>query len=156
VKKRKLLSVVMAIAMVCVLLVGMQNEVKASNDLECVDGSYLTHEDSSEVTVGSKTRGIYLKSGSSNIARAGTGKIAAGGNTVGQGTVSKITVIVKVQRYVNGNWCAYTSWTATNYNSSYVSTSKTLSVPTGYYYRVGCTHYANSDVSDSYTDGIYI
>ena len=34
--------------------------------------------------------------------------------------------------------------------------SKTLTVPTGYYYRVGCVHYANSDVSDSYTDGIYI
>lgn len=155
-KKRKILSFVMALMMVCALFGGVKTEVKASDNMECVDGSYLTHDDSSEVTVGSMTRGIYLKSGSSNITRAGTGKIAAGGNTVGQKSVSKITVVVKVQRYVNGNWNSYTSWTTTNYNSSYVSSSKTLSVPTGYYYRVCCTHYANSDVSDSYTDGIYI
>ena len=102
------------------------------------------------------SRGIYLKSGSSNIVRAGNGKIGAGGNTVGQKTVSKITVNVTVERLLNGKWAYYTSWTETNYNSVYVSSSKTLSVPTGYYYRVYCIHYANSDVSDSYTDGIYI
>lgn len=155
-KKRKFLSFVMALAMVCLLFGGVTNEVKASDDMECVDGSYLTDDDSSEATVGAMTRGIYLKSGSSNITRAGTGKIAAGGNTVGEKSVSKITVVVTVQQYKNGSWYNYTTWSATNYNSSYVSTSKTLSVPTGYYYRVGCTHYANSDVSDSFTNGIYI
>ena len=133
-----------------------QVNVQAADGQECVDGSYLTNDDSSEVTVGSMSRGIYLKSGSSNIVRAGTGKIGAGGNTVGQKTVSKITVNVTVERLLNGKWAYYTSWMKTNYNSVYVSSSKTLSVPTGYYYRVCCTHYANSDVSDSYTDGIYI
>ena len=63
---------------------------------------------------------------------------------------------VTVERYVNGKWGYYTSWIETNYNSVYVGTSKTLSVPTGYYYRVCCVHYANSDVSDSFTNGIYI
>lgn len=155
-KKTKILSLLVSMIMVCVLAIGMQGTVEAADELLCVDGSYLTHDDSSEVTVGSMSRGIYLKSGSSNITRAGTGKIGAGGNTVGQSTVSKITVVVTVQQYRNGNWYNYTSWSATNYNSSYVSTSKTLSVPTGYYYRVYCTHYANSDVSGSYTDGIYI
>lgn len=155
-KKNKILSLIMAMVMVCALLIGTQKNVQATDIAECVDGSYLTNDDSSEVTVGSKSRGIYLKSGSSNIVRAGTGKIGAGGNTVGQKVVSKITVDVTVERYVNGKWGYYTSWVETNYNSVYVSTSKTLSVPTGYYYRVYCVHYANSDVSDSYTDGIYI
>ena len=155
-KKSKILSLVMAMVMVCALLIGTQGAVQAADEPECVDGSYLTNDDSSEVTVGSMSRGIYLKSGSSSITRAGTGKIAAGGNTVGQKTVSKITVDVVVERYVGGKWIPYTSWIKTNYNSVYVSTSKTLSVPTGYYYRVCCVHYANSDVSDSYTDGIYI
>ena len=154
-KKNKILSLIMAMVMVCALLIGTQKNVQATDIPECVDGSYLTNDDSSEVTVGSKSRGIYLKSGSSNIVRAGTGKIGAGGNTVGQKVVSKITVDVTVERYVNGKWGYYTSWVETNYNSVYVSTSKTLSVPTGYY-RVYCVHYANSDVSDSYTDGIYI
>ena len=135
----------MAMVMVCALLIGTQQNVQAADMPECVDGSYLTNKDSSEVTVDSKSRGIYLKSGSSSITRAGTGKIAAGGNTD-----------VKVERYVNGKWGYYTSWIETNYNSAYVSTSKTLSVPTGYYYRVCCVHYANSDVSDSFTNGIYI
>ena len=155
-KKNKILSLIMAMVMVCALLIGTQKNVQATDIPECVDGSYLTNDDSSEVTVGSKSRGIYLKSGSSNIVRAGTGKIGAGGNTAGQKVVSKITVDVTVERYVNGKWGYYTSWVETNYNSVYVSTSKTLSVPTGYYYRVYCVHYANSDVSDSYTDGIYI
>lgn len=155
-RKGKILSLVMAVIMICSLVVGMQDVVKAADDPICVDGSYLTDDESSEATVGSMSRGVYLKSGSSTITKAGTGMIAAGGNTVGQKSVSKITVVVKVQRYVNGNWNSYTSWTTTNYNSSYVSSSKTLSVPTGYYYRVCCTHYADSDVSGSYTDGIYI
>lgn len=146
----------MVMFMVCTLFISTQKNVQAADVPECVDGSYLTNDDSSEVTVGSKSRGIYLKSGSSNIVRAGTGKIGAGGNTVGQKVVSKITVDVTVERYVNGKWGYYTSWVQTNYNSAYVSTSKTLSVPKGYYYRVYCVHYANSDVSDSYTDGIYI
>ena len=155
-KKNKILSLIMAMVMVCALLIGTQQNVQATDIPECVDGSYLTNDDSSEVTVGSKSRGIYLKSGSSNIVRAGTGKIGAGGNTVGQKVVSKITVDVTVERYVNGKWGYYTSWVETNYNSAYVSTSKTLSVPTGYYYRVYCVHYANSDVSASFTNGIYI
>ena len=155
-KKNKILSLIVAMIMVCTLLIGAQQNVQAADGQECVDGSYLTNDDSSEVTVGSMSRGIYLKSGSSNIVRAGTGKIGAGGNTVGQKTVSKITVNLTVERLLNGKWAYYTSWTETNYNSSYVSSSKTLSVPTGYYYRVYCIHYANSDVSDSFTNGIYI
>ena len=155
-KKGKILSLVMAVIMICGLAMGTQNIAKAADEPICVDGSYLTNDDSSEVTVGSMSRGVYLKSGSSTITKAGTGKIAAGGNTVGQKTVSKITVIVAVQQYKNGSWYHYTSWSATNYNSSYVSSSKTLNVPTGHYYRVYCSHYADSDVSGSYTDGIYI
>lgn len=155
-RKRKILSLVMAIVMVCAMVVSTQRVAYAADEPTCVDGSYLTHDDSSEVTVGSMTRGVYLKSGSSTITKAGNGKIAAGGNTVGQKSVSKITVVVAVQQYKNGSWYHYTSWSATNYNSNYVSSSKTLSVPTGYYYRVYCTHSADSDVSGSFSNGIYI
>ena len=148
-KKSKILSLIMVMFMVCTLFISTQKNVQAADVPECVDGSYLTNDDSSEVTVGSTSRGIYLKSGSSNIVRAGTGKIGAGGNTVGQKVVSKITVDVTVERYMNGKWGYYTSWVQTNYNSACESTSRTLSVPTGYYYRVCCVHYATSDVSGS-------
>lgn len=71
----------MTMIMVCTLFISTQGVAKASDVPECVDGSYLTNEDSSEVTVGSMSRGVYLKSGSSTITKAGPGKIAAGGNT---------------------------------------------------------------------------
>ena len=103
-KKSKILSLIMAMVMVCTLLISTQQNVQAADGQKCVDGSYLTNDDSSEATVGSMSRGVYLKSGSSNIVRAGTGKIGAGGNTVGQKTVSKITVIVTVERLLNGKW----------------------------------------------------
>lgn len=151
---KKLVSVVMA--MIMVLSLGVPVNVQAADDPVCIDGSYLLDTDSSEVTVGPKTRGYYLKSGSSTINKQGTGLIGAGGDTTGQRTVDHIEVLVRVQRLVNGRWQYYTSWSASKNNAYYVNSSKKISVPTGYYYRVSCTHYANSDVTDSYTDGIYI
>ncbi|XCP85440.1 DUF6147 family protein [Roseburia hominis] len=150
---KKLISVILCF----MLCLGMGNKAMAVENEECIDGSYLTNDDSSEVTVGAVSRGIYLKSGTSIINKQGTGKIGAGGDTVGQKIVSKITVVVQVERLENGRWYTYgSSWSATNYNSAYVSTSKVKTVATGYYYRVRCTHYANSDVSTSCTNGIYI
>lgn len=151
---KKLVSVVMA--MIMVLSLGMSVNAQAADEPICIDGSYLLDKDSSEVTVGSMTRGVYLKSGSSTLNKQGTGLIGAGGDTTGQKKVNHIEVLVRVQRLVNGKWQYYTSWSASKENTYYVSTSKILSVPTGYYYRVYCTHYAGSDVTESYTDGLYI
>lgn len=153
---KKTLSILLTLCMFCGLMIGVSNRVLAAEEPGYVDGSYLTDEESSEVTVCPLTRGIYLKSGSSSIVKQGTGKIAAGGNTVGQTVVSKISVGVRVERLVNGSWQSYTSWSATKYDAALVSTSKVLTVPTGYYYRVYCTHNANSDGSGSCTNGIYI
>ena len=113
-------------------------------------------DDSSEGSALSQTWGMYLGSGSSTITKEGTGKIGAGGKTTGQTTVAKISITVRVEKLVNGSWTTYTTWSATKYNALYVSTSKVLSVPTGYYYRVYSTHMANSDVSGSYTNGIHV
>ena len=151
---KKLVSVVMA--MIMVLSLGMSVNAQAADEPVCIDGSYLLDTDSSEVTVGSMTRGVYLRSGSSTINKQGTGLIGAGGDTTANKVVDNISILVRVERLVNGKWVRYTSWSAAKEDTYYVSTSKVLSVPTGYYYRVGCTHYANSDSTHSYTDGIYI
>ena len=60
-KKSKILSLIMVMFMVCTLFISTQKNVQAADVPECVDGSYLTNDDSSEVTVGSTSRGIYLK-----------------------------------------------------------------------------------------------
>ncbi len=151
---KKLVSVVMA--MIMVLSLGMSVNVQAADEPVCIDGSYLLDTDSSEVTVGSMTRGVYLKSGSSTINKQGTGLIGAGGDTTANRVVDKISVFVRVERLVNGNWVRYTSWSASKENAYYVNSSKKISVPTGYYYRVWCSHYAGPDSTESFTDGIYI
>ena len=55
---KKLVSVVMA--MIMVFSLGMSVNVQAADEPVRIDGSYLLDTDSSEVTVGSMTRGIYL------------------------------------------------------------------------------------------------
>ena len=152
-KMRRLQSILLMAVMVIGLTCVPSKSVKA---MECVDGSYLTEDDCSEGEAEMIPRGMYLKSGTSSISEVGTGKIAAGGRTVGQMVVSKISVTVKVERLVNGSWASYTSWSEEKSNAALVSSSKTLTVPIGYYYRVYCRHYANTDASGSYTDGIQI
>ncbi|MGN9153394.1 DUF6147 family protein [Bariatricus sp. HCP3S3_E12] len=153
---KRIKAALLIIAMIVGLVFTSNKEVKAAEEIQCVDGSYLIEDEYSEGEAINKTRGIYLKSGTSSISKVDTGKIAAGGRTVAQMTVSKISVTVCVERLVNGSWVSYTSFSGTKYNAVLASASKTLSVPIGYYYRVCCSHRAESDVSDSYTDGIHI
>lgn len=152
-KRFKMFFLSMLIMAICLVNV---SGAKAADESECVDGSYLVEDEYSEGNAVNITRGIYLGSGSSTITKEGTGKIGAGGKTIGQTTVATISITVRVEKLVNGSWTTYTTWSATKYNSPYVSTSKVLSVPIGYYYRVYSTHMANSDVSDSFTNGIHI
>lgn len=153
--KNKIKSLVICFTFLGVLL-GNPISVKAADMGDCIDGSYLTYEESSEGMVGQITRGVYLGSGSSTISKVGTGKIAAGGTTIAQSIVSSVAVNVRVERYVNGSWQIYTSWSTTRYNAASASSSKTLTVPKGYYYRTHCFHAANSDASSSVTNGIWI
>ena len=103
-----------------------------------------------------QTKGQYLQSGSSKIVRAGVGKIAVGGTTIAQKTVSTIKVTVIIEQLVNGSWLRYTSWSESKTNTYSVSTSKTLTVPRGYYYRVRSIHNANSDRGHSNTNALYV
>lgn len=145
-KRKTFLSKVTAM-MVAVLLVfgvsGQGTNAAEGNDAET---GYITIQ----------PRGVYLQSGFSKISKPGDGKITAGGNTTAQKVVSEVSINVNVERKVNGAWEHYTSWTSTKNNAIAVTSYKTLTVPKGYYYRVKCVHYANSDVSSSYTNGIYI
>lgn len=151
---------VVSVLVLIMLMVGTVNiqsvTVKASDEKECIDGSYLTQDNASEVKVDILTRGAYLKSGSSSIVKAGTGKVTAGGTTVAQSIVSTLGITVRVERLVNGSWQVYTSWSDSRNNAALVTSSKTVSVPSGYYYRTHCFHSANSDASGSYSNGIWI
>ena len=51
-------------------------------------------------------------------------------------------------------WSYYDGWQKENKNTNRAMSNRTLYVDGGYYYRVRCTHVANSDMSSSFTDGM--
>lgn len=100
--------------------------------------------------------GAYLQAGTSSINKVGTGKIYTKGVTLGEGTVSKLSVGVRVERLVGNAWLQQDYFSATQYNTNIVTASKTLTVPIGSFYRVKSIHTANTDSSSSVTEGLYI
>lgn len=145
-KRKKLLSKAAAMMTAVLLVFGVSGQMVSAAEESAEQIGYITVQ----------PRGVYLQSGYSQISQVGSGKIAAGGSTTAQKLVSEVSINVNVQRKVNGSWEYYTSWTSTKKNAVAVTSSKTLTVPKGYYYRVKCVHYANSDVSSSITGGLYI
>ena len=156
--RKKIVSMIVAASLATgIFTMFPVGQVRAAEEIITVDGSALLED--AEVSIGEmevQTKGQYLQTGSSKIVRAGTGKIAVGGTTIAQRTVSTIQVSVMVERLVNGNWLSYTSWSASKTNTYSVSTSKTLTVPRGYYYRVRSIHNANSDRGHSNTGALYV
>ena len=110
-----------------------------------------------------KMRGVYLMTGDCSISKAGRGRIYAYASTTANTTVDYVGVIVYVDQYnaETGNWEQVTTWTVEDENTYYVSTSKTVTVDRGYYYRVHADHIAGpadgeKDFGNSLTDGIKI
>lgn len=165
--KKRTLSVVSMLAIVCTMLFGQVLSVAAEEtDLKMVDGSYLTMDDSSEGFTESNPllRGEHLMDGNSGISKAGRGRIYAYGATTANHDVDFISVVVYVDRYneETGNWGQIETWTVEDENTYYVSTGKVVSVDRGYYYRVRCEHFAGNrsepmyDEDASFTDGILV
>lgn len=153
--KKRVFSSICAMLLIAGMLCVPGKEVRAEGST-VVDGSELTMDEQSFGDSASKTRGIYYQSGDSTIEKAGKGLIGAGGSTAANMSVANISVNVIVERLSGNSWARVTSWSAAKSNTSYVSTSKTISVGTGSYYRTRSIHYANTDTSSSYTNGIYI
>lgn len=145
-RRKKFLSKVTAMIVTVMLVFGVTGHLVQAAE-EC-------NEQIGYATI--QTRGVYLQSGFSKISKAGDGKITVGGSTTAQKVVSEVSIDVTIERKVNGVWKHYTAWTTTKNNAIAVTSYKTLTVPKGYYYRVQCVHYANSDVSSSGTNGLYV
>lgn len=155
--KKKVVSMITVIVMtfgMCSMI--PMGSVKAAEEITVDDSILLEDAEESTGEMQQETRGQYLQTGSSKIVKSGTGKITAGGTTIAQKTVPTIKVTVTVERLVNGSWETYTSWVVSKSNTYTVSTSKTLTVPRGYYYRVASIHNASSDRGYSNTNALYV
>ena len=156
--KRRLLSLCCIILLVFGLVSGTVIDSQAAEEQSVIDGSYLT-EDEESVGYDTKiTRGEDLLTGYSKCVVMGPGKLYAGGCTIATRTVKDVGLSVSIERAQKGDdrWTGYTAWQKFNEDVDRVASSKMLEVEGGYYYRVRCTHSANSDLSSSFTDGVFV
>lgn len=149
---RKKIAITVVAVLLSLTVSGGTGEVKAATDMQTI--SAKEECELSEGTV--QPKGQYLQKGISSIGEIGKGKIKVVGTTIAQQVVSKIKVSVMVERQVNGNWVSYTSWNVSDTNTYSLTTSKILTVPRGYYYRVRSVHSANTDAGHSNTNAIYV
>lgn len=149
---RKKIAVTVAAVLLSLTVSGGAEEVKAATNVQNISAT-----EESKLSEGLiQPRGQYLQSGSSSIGQIGSGKIKVSGTTIAQKLVSNIKVSVMVERKVGNDWLSYTSWSASDTNVYALTTSKTLTVPKGYYYRVRSVHSANTDAGHSNTSAIYV
>lgn len=153
--RKRLLALFLA-AMFCVTgIIAGDAKAYAEDVAQDIEISEIWTEDALVGYAELQTRGLYLAEGVSIINDAGGGKIGCGGITTA--TVRcKVSVNAVVERKVGSSWVRVTSWTSTNASAYSASVSKTLSVGSGYYYRVRCTHCAASDTSNSCTDSLWM
>lgn len=156
--RRKIMAMCYALVLTLGLVFSSMQSVKAASTDPILDGSYLTHDEESIGYDTKITRGEDLLTGYSKCVRLGPGEIYAGGTTIAAHEVDSVQVAVIIERAQEDDdrWYLYDSWQKENLNSDRVSSNRTLTVEGGYYYRARCIHYANSDVSSSFTDGVYV
>lgn len=153
--KKKIVSFLLAV-MICLSGLFFQGfETKAEDDGEEMDYSYLMTEDALVGYMQAQTWGVYLASGHSIINKMSSTKIGAGGVT-NASRLCKVSVCPIVERLSNGSWVRVTSWSVTEASDYSAMASRSITVATGYYYRVRCWHYAASDSSSSCTSAMWM
>ena len=153
--KKKVISFLLAMTICMSGMFYQSFETKAENTEEEMDFSYLMTEDALIGYAQTQTWGVYLASGRSIINRISSTKIGAGGTTEAT-RKCKVTVSPIVEKLSNGSWVRVTSWTVTEESDYSAMASRSITVGTGYYYRVRCLHYAASDGSSSWTNGLWM
>lgn len=154
--KKRILTILLAIVMCMAGILNWKVEVEAETVGEDIALSTLMTEDALIGYSNNQTWGVYYSDGYSIINKISATKVGAGGVT-NANVRCKVTVNAILERKnSSGNWERVTSWTQTNENAFSAMISKSVTVASGYYYRVRCYHYAGTDASSSYTGGLWI
>lgn len=153
--KQRLLAMLMAVALCFTCNLSLGIEAKAQDMGETISLSELMTEDAIVGLLEMQTWGVYLADGYSMINKISSTKIGAGGVT-NAAKKCKVSTTAIVERQTSTGWARVTSWTTTVENGFTASVSKSLTVTTGYYYRVRCVHYASTDTSSSFTSALYM
>ena len=154
--KKRLLTSMLAIIMCVTGILSFDLKASAETISEDIDISYLMTEDALIGYSQNQTWGVYYSDGYSIINKISSTKIGVGGvtNAAVKCTV-KVNAIVE-KKNSSGSWERVTSWTQTNTNAYIAMISKSVTVASGYYYRVRSHHYASSDSATSYTGALWV
>lgn len=153
--KKRIVSLFLMLLLGASVFLSPGIESQAEEVGEDIDYSYLLTDDALIGYAELQTRGVYLVSGNSIINKISTTTIGAGGTTSAS-QLCKVACTSIVERKTSTGWARVTSWTVTKESDYTAMVSKSLTVSTGYYYRVRSTHYAASDVSSSCTSNLYM
>ena len=154
--KKRIIGLLLAIMLCVVGIVNENVEVKAEVPSEDVELTNIMTDDALIGYAQNQTWGVYFSDGFSIINKMSPTKVGAGG-----ATNANVKCTVKVNSILerktsSGSWARVTSWLQTNENAYSVVISKSVTVSTGYYYRVRSYHTAGSDASSSSTDALYM
>lgn len=153
--KKKILCMILTVLFTFVGVLPFNATVLAAES-EDIDMSSLMTDDAITGYADNMTWGVYLASGTSTINKISSSKVGAGGTTnAAKKCTVRITSILE-RKNSSGSWERVISWTQTNENAFSAGISKSVTVASGYYYRVRSHHYASSDSATSYTNALWV
>ncbi|MCC2255580.1 DUF6147 family protein [Ruminococcus sp. CLA-AA-H200] len=161
--KKRILSVLVSVAAFSTMIFVPGIDVTASDSEPImVDGSYLTHEDSSTGNTLSNARGEYLMTGECSISKAGLTRVYSYASTTANYSIDYIMTIGYVEQYHPD----VEKWGQVDYyyddieNTYYLSLDKSVKVDRGYYYRTRANHIVRHngvyEETASATNGIFL
>lgn len=154
--KKRILTLFLAMIICLCGIIKWNVEVCAENMGEDIEFSDIMTEDALVGYAENQTWGVYFSDGYSIINKISSTKIGAGGVTNANVKCTvKVSAIVE-RKNASGAWARVTSWSVTNQNAYSAMASKSITVPSGYYYRVRCNHYAGSDSASSNTGALWV
>lgn len=153
---RKMFSLLLAIMLCVVGVMNTEVEVKAEVLSEDVELSVIETDDALIGHSQNQTWGVYYSDGYSIINKMSPTKVGAGGVTNAKVKCTVQVNAILERKTSSGSWARVTSWLQTNENAYSAVISKSVTVSTGYYYRVRSYHTAGSDASSSCTNALYM
>lgn len=153
---KRLLTLLLAVMMCVTGMVNWIIEAEAETTDEDILLSELMTEDALVGYSENQTWGVYYSDGYSIVNKISSTKVGAGGVTNANVKCTVSVQAILERKNSSGSWGRVTSWVQTNENAYSAMISKSVTVPSGYYYRVRCYHYAGTDASSSYTNGVWI
>ena len=154
--KSRVWSLLLAMVLCVVGMVNMKIEVNAEVESRDVELSVIEADGALVGYSQNQTWGVYLSDGYSVINKMSSTKVGAGGVTNANRKCTVQVNAILERKTDSGSWARVTSWLQTNENAYSAVISKSVTVSTGYYYRVRSYHTAGGDATSSSTNALYM